>query len=162
MEENKLIKYEGGLVQRVGDAISITNKLLDNSNCTFNFIGKNKKQIVVLIKDMNNEKIQDITLKYLTMILKACKLEIEDVAIINMFNNTRDITEVIKIFSAKVILSFGMDSSEINLPFRIISDEIETYNHCKILSSPSLNFIFEKGFPEKRKLWKSLKIIFDL
>lgn len=28
MEENNLIKYEGGLVQRVGDAISVTNKLL--------------------------------------------------------------------------------------------------------------------------------------
>jgi len=28
MEENSLIKYEGGLVQRVGDAISVTNKLL--------------------------------------------------------------------------------------------------------------------------------------
>lgn len=28
MGENNLIKYEGGLVQRVGDAISVTNKLL--------------------------------------------------------------------------------------------------------------------------------------
>ena len=28
MEETKLIKYERGLVQRVGDAISVTNKLL--------------------------------------------------------------------------------------------------------------------------------------
>ena len=28
MEENKIIKYEGGLVKRVGNAISVTNKLL--------------------------------------------------------------------------------------------------------------------------------------
>ncbi len=28
MENNELIKYEGGLIKRVGNAISVTNKLL--------------------------------------------------------------------------------------------------------------------------------------
>ena len=198
MEENKLIKYKVGLVQRVSDVIGITNKLLRDSPILeednlidqqqeniqiqamlaikkqvlrarlwkarqrdhFKFVGENNRQIVILINEFTEEYIQPSSMKYLLAILKACKLELDDVAIINITKEKIELTKIMNLFSPKVILLFGIKNTDLNSSLNLNINQIFTYDKCEILVTTALNPF--APLSEKSELWYNLKSIFHL
>ena len=174
MEENKLIKSKVGLVQRVGDVIGITNKLLkdipilvenDLVNKGFKFVGGNAKHIVILLNECIEEDIQQTSMEYLMYILTPCKLELDDVAIIKITNEEVDLIKIINFFSPKVILLFGIKNPNLNPTLNLKVNQIFSYNQCKILLAPTWNLIFIKEYnreSEKMKLWYNLKSVLNL
>ena len=176
MEENKLVRYKGGLVQHVGNAINVTNKLLKDFKTPLKtsvisgnvkFVGNNEKHIVVLLKDISNEYIADTTIEFINMILKACKLKLDHVAILNLLKEKIEFEKIMKLFSPNVILLFDIKDTDIRFPFNLRLNQSYIYGESKFLLAPSLHSLFEipnttEAKLKKRELWKGLKNVFDL
>ncbi len=69
MEENKLIKYQNGQLQRIGNKIILTNKILNETSMdiqkklhNYKYLGNNEKNIFILIKEVSVGYVHDITL----------------------------------------------------------------------------------------------------
>lgn len=168
MEKNKLLKYKGVQLQNIGNKIVITNKLLNEIQkkpSTYKYIGNNKKNIVIIIKEIGPVYVNDITLEQINSILKSCQLEFSDVAIFNIEKEKIQIDDLIDNLSPNIILLFDIESKEITLPISINYNEIRFYKDCKVLLALSFESLFQKNNIEsterKFQLWRSLNNIFD-
>ncbi len=129
------------------------------------FLGENKKNIVILIKDDQSVYLRDEWLGFLTAILGACHLNLGDVAIVNYVKNKFLYAELSEKLAPKYFLSFDVTAQEIELPFIVPNYQVQQYDHCHFLLAPSLETMLADTGPaklEKSKLWLSLKKIFNV
>ena len=84
---------------------------------SFNILGKNQKRVALIVENSEELYIADNQLNFLLGVLSACKLTMEDVAIINIDKNigANYKTIEIELQSEKVIL-FGVKPAQIDLP----------------------------------------------
>ncbi len=129
------------------------------------FLGENKKNVVIAVKDEEAVYLRDEWLQFLSAILGACKLNLGDVAIINYAKNNYSYTELTEKLSPEFLLLLDITAKEIQLPFTVPHYQIQQYNNCKFLLSPSLEIIqgnTQEAKLEKSKLWLSLKKMFNI
>ena len=125
-------------------------------------LGGNQKNILVVVKNANITYLPDEDLEFLTNILKACKLNLEDVAIVNTNNNPGEgYKEYLKNWSSKIVLLFGVDPVSFDLPVNFPEFQVQSLTNTKFLYSPSLNECRTDKLL-KSKLWVSLQRIFGL
>jgi len=125
-----------------------------------NFLGNNRSKVAIVINDAANLYLPDEQLNFLLGILSACKLTMEDVAILNI-NKNKTITYKtieLELKSEKIIL-FGVTASQIGLPLEFPIYQIQAYNQQTYVAAGMLGDI-EKDKAEKTKLWNCLKQIF--
>jgi hypothetical protein len=127
----------------------------------FDFLGKNKKKILILTANEKAQYLPEHELKFLTSILKACGLTTEDVAILNLKNQHADYSELQSFFQAQASLLFGLEPQKIDLPMNFPQFQLQNFNKCTYLHSPTLSEI-EKEKALKMKLWACLKNLFSL
>ena len=129
---------------------------------TFNILGKNLKRVALIVENPKELHLADDQLNFLLGVLSACKLTMEDVAIINIAKNTdanyKNIESELK--AEKVIL-FGVKPEQLNLPLEFPLYQIQEYNKQTYVAAASLNVI-QIDKVEKTKLWNSLKQIFTI
>ena len=125
-------------------------------------LGNNLKQILVIVNNPGLEFLPDTDLKFLGSILQACKISLDDVAIINIagHENTR-YKELIGAFKSRIMLLFDQDPSELGLPMKFPHYQIQPFAGNSFLYAPSLNHL-EKNIDEKKKLWTALKRMFNI
>jgi len=124
------------------------------------FLGDNRKNFCVLVKDPTAAYLREESLNLLVKILENChNHNLGDVAIVNLAHRQVSYTHLQENLSPKYLFTFGVDSNEIGLPFAIPFYQIQQYNNCTFLMSPSLE-ILEANVAEKKSLWGSLKKIF--
>ena len=118
-----------------------------------------KKGILVVVFSSEitlNEK-QDA---FLQSILKACKIESNNVNIISTCNpQFGNYKQLITSFGAEKCLLFGLEPSAINLPMNFPSFQIQPYQNQQFLWAPSLEEI-EMDKSQKLTLWNSLQKLF--
>jgi len=126
------------------------------------FLGKNQKQISILVSKDEVLYLPDEQLSFLVGILAACKLTMEDVAIINLKKNAAITYKTLaEELNAEKIFLFGIESSQIELPLQFPNYQIQKYNQQVYLTAPMLSILQDdKG--EKMKLWTCLKQVFSL
>lgn len=168
MEENKLLKYQSNQIQNVGNKIIITKKILNEIQRKpnrYTSIGSNKKNILIIIKEISSSYVDEITLEHINLILKSHKLETSEVAIFNIEKEKIQIDGLINNLSPNIILLFDIDNKEIDLPFSINYNTIQIYNGSKILLAASLEKLFQKDDVESKEkrvqLWRSLNNILE-
>jgi len=123
-------------------------------------LGKNKKNIIILINQNETAFLPEDDLNFLIGILTACRLTMEDVGIVNIAkNNQINYHSFEKEIIAKTVLLFGFAPSLLDLPLSFPNYQIQAYNNITYLSSPSLAALREDK-PEKMKLWTCLKTMF--
>ena len=133
-----------------------------NKPSLIKFLGKNQKNILILVSKENIPFIEENELKFLTSILSACKLSLADVAIINLKTvGIADYRFFTKQLKSNTILLFDVDSQAIDLPFNFPHFQLQQFDQSTYLSAPALSFI-EKEKPLKTQLWNCLKTIFYL
>ena len=132
-----------------------------SKKATLNFLGNNKKRITIIVDNEEVLYLPDEQLNFLLGILSACKLTMEDVAIINIKTNPVSYTTLGKELKAEKIFLFGVDPSQIELPLQFPFYQVQAYNKQVYLSSPLLN-ILQENKAEKTKLWLCLKQIFSI
>jgi len=121
----------------------------------FNFIGENNKNIVIL------SEVDDSTTSFLFKIIKACKLELEDVVIINIERKEVELTKIISSFLPKIILLFGVPNTDLTPILNSSINQIYFFEDCKILSTYDVLNLMEDN-SKKRELWFILKSLFNL
>ena len=126
------------------------------------FLGDNKKNVLIVVKNNLLPFLSDNDLQFLTTILNACKLSLADVAIINL-ENTGEIqfeNVVLKLKSSSVLL-FDVTPSDINLPINFPHFQVQHFNNHTYLYSPSFTEL-EQDKKLKSALWQSLKNLFKI
>lgn len=129
------------------------------------FLGGNKKQISIIVKDDTSVYLKDEWLQLLISILGACKLTIDDVAIINHTKTPVIYSALVLETIPKYILIFDVTSNEIALPFTMPNYQLQGFNNAKVLLCPSLSLMIgttDDVKQEKTKLWMSLKKMFNI
>lgn len=144
------------LVDKQPEPAPVETKVEKEEAPFFNYAGENNKFILILVSDEKHDILNPGDLDSLTAILGAKKLELRDVAIVNLYKHSAAGFEVLKqFFSCSRLVLFGINPRQIGLP-EITSNEITLHKGTKILATYS--------FPEmgndtakKRVFWNEMK-----
>lgn len=137
----------------------------DISPETIKYLGENGKQIIVIVDQPEEAYLKEDDLTFLTNILKACQLNLADIAIVNAAQNEVNFAEVKTQLNALHIILFDVEPSAIKLPFIIPAFKIQKYDDVNIMLAPALtkiNQVSQEGKLLKTKLWMSLKQLFGI
>jgi hypothetical protein len=126
------------------------------------FSGKNKQNILVLVNYKHVNCMPEEELTFFTNMLSACKLSLADVAIMNLDKTPapfyKDLTGEL---NNRIILLFGTAPSALELPVDFPHFQVQSFNNCMFLYTPSLEEIKNDKIL-KSKLWVCLRKIFNL
>lgn len=126
------------------------------------FLGGNSRLVLVLVNETDTVHIQDENLAFLLGILKACQLNMQDIALVNLHGkNGIDYHQLIKQFKPDRIIGFGIHPSDILLPIDFPNYQLQSYQNQVFLFSPALPAIAENQ-DEKKALWGALKKMFSI
>lgn len=129
------------------------------------FLGNNKKQISIIVYNPDVTWMTDEEFNFLTKILSACKLGIDDVAVMNLAHQKTDhklMKE--KLHNQKVIL-FGVAPSQINMPISFPEFKIQLFDSVHYLYASRITDLCKDSDVAKllkTKLWASLKQLFNV
>ena len=124
------------------------------------YIGKNQKHILIVVSN-EAHAIHDHELNFLTSVLTACKLSLTDVVIVNWPVIETNHLEILETLESKTVLLFNIDPISFGLPINFPPFQIQSHNKKTYLHAPSLLQI-ENNIDLKKKLWTSLKILFNV
>ena len=128
---------------------------------SFNILGNNKKRVIIIVENNETLYLPDDQLSFLLGILSACKLTMEDVAIINLKKNKAVTYKAIEQeLKAEKIILFGISPAQIELPLEFPLYQIQLYNNQTYITAAILTYI-QDNKAEKTKLWNCLKQIFS-
>jgi hypothetical protein len=128
---------------------------------TLQYLGKNKKFVSIIVHDVENLHISDSILPFLTTLLGACKLNLDDVSIINTAKQSISIQQLQTTLQCKHLILFGVATTDIDLPMVFPEYHIHQFNGTNCLSSHSLQKI-QPDSSLKSQLWLCLKQMFSI
>lgn len=150
--------YKDSLVETAG-ANQSNSKIIENK---YNTLGNNQKNILLIVNDSTSLHLNDTDFQFLTGILNACKLNMADICLLNIFNHTnKGFDEISQVFSPKYVILFDVVEEISALKISSVVYEIVKYKNIEILKAPSLRYISENT-EEKKKMWATLKKLFNL
>ncbi len=148
--------YKKSLIESENNQLS-TDSLKTSD---FSFLGKNQKKILIIVSEENAVYLPDENLELLIGMLNACKLSLNDVALINYNRNKQMEYESLQVkFNPHIIIFFGTEPSTLSFPLQFPEYQLQSYNKQTYLSAPSLTLLSEQ-IPEKKKLWACLQKLF--
>ena len=126
------------------------------------WLGNNRKNILVIVRSADAVHLPDKELDFLTMMLTACKLGLDDVAILNLNNHPgASYKELIAYFKSKIVWLFAVDPASFGLPMNFPHFQLQAFAGNTFLFSPSLEEL-ENDKVLKSKLWVCFKRLFNL
>ena len=127
-----------------------------------NWLGKNKKNILIVVNEPGAAYLQDDDLQLLLGILTACKLSsTEDIALLNFYTNKHaDYAGLNEALNPSTIILFGVEPSALDFPLHFPHFQLQAYNGQHYLSSPALNEL-AANVALKKQLWLSLQKHFN-
>ena len=129
------------------------------------FLGNNLKKIVIVVNQPTEVFLPEKHLEFLSKILVACKLNIGDVAIVNVGYKFVDIATIKQELKPNYVILFGLEPTDLKLPLNFPHFKIQNYDEVAYLSVPAfeaLNVENEEGKLLKTKLWVCLKTMFEV
>lgn len=129
------------------------------------YLGDNGKQILIIVNDPDAVFLNDESLQFLSTILAACKLNLGDVAIVNLYREPLLFSFLKKNLSPRYALIFHVSLQQLQLPFTVPHYQVQQYDQCQFLTAPSLQTMLGNDADaklEKSRLWLSLKKMFNL
>jgi len=122
-------------------------------------LGDNQKQILFLVSNSDAAFLPEEEMALLTNLIIACKLSMADIALVNFNSNKKTYQDFNDKFKPKKILIFGIETTELGLPFAIPYFQIQPFHQQFYLSAPSLKeFVNNKNL--KKELWVCLQKLF--
>ncbi len=136
---------------------------LDSSASTgvIPFLGGNKKKILFVVSGKEQKYLDDADLTFLLNLISACKISMQDIAVVNIWDTGWTQKELRNELSARKILSFGVSSTDLDLPFTIPFYQLQTFEEVQFLFCPELKKI-EPDPNAKKILWECLRNLFNL
>ncbi|SFH40588.1 hypothetical protein [Pedobacter insulae] len=122
----------------------------------FKYLGKNQKNILILVNDDQNEVSTVEGRELLRKLVKAIDLTANDFALVNYASYKGHHYDDFKTtFGCKLVLAFGVGASDLNLPVQP-QNLLVDYNGVKFIFSSNLDDL-ERDLPGKKTLWTSLQ-----
>ncbi|MFL5742957.1 MAG: hypothetical protein ACJ75B_22245 [Flavisolibacter sp.] len=123
--------------------------------------GENGKNILVIVSHDSVALIPELELNFLTAILSACKLTLDDILIVNARKTEQQMIQDLIDSGVKKILLFGIDPPSIGLPINFPAFQLQQFNQRTYVCAPSLPEL-EGDKTLKSKLWTCLKTLFGI
>jgi hypothetical protein len=122
----------------------------------FNYVGENNKYFMILIEDQIHTNLKAAHKEMLVKILQAKKMDLGDVAIVNV-QKYPDVTfaQLKQFFVCSRLLILGIPAASIGLPSGKLN-VVNKINEVKILNSYSLTEM-ENDEVKKREFWNAVK-----
>ena len=137
-----------------------------NNNTSISFLGNNKKNIVLIVNELEGVFISDNNLTLIEKLLSACKLTLADVAVLNIAKTKINYKDFKQQLQPQVLILMGIDPTSIQLPLVFPMHKIQAYDSCKMLITTSIDRMQKTNDPkvleEKKELWGLLKTLFNL
>ncbi len=168
---NSLIEDDRKAIKNTNVAVetnAITNSSIAepaNSLTSIKYLGKNEKNVSIIVNDTEAVYLVEDTLTLLTNLLTACKLTLADVAIINTYNQSITYKQIKQNLQPKQLLLMGNVLKNISLPFIFPEYRVQQYDNCEMLICSDLKKLLPQTDlvkAEKRKLWENLKTLFKI
>jgi len=122
----------------------------------FKYLGKNQKNVLIIVNDQQNEVSSDRGKELLRNIVKAIQLSANDFALVNYSAyEGAQFTEMTTFFSSKLVMIFGVQPSLLGLsdqPKNMIFMEAAT----QVVYADNLDLLAEDQVG-KKTLWGSIK-----
>ena len=121
--------------------------------------GKNKKQFVWLVEEHYFPYLNDADFQFLGDVLTACKMNMEDIALVNVANNRNHFDELVQQLQPKFVIASGVQVDA--LPIQSADYRVQEQEGYLICCTESLEAIrLDKS--KKSKLWLALKQMLGL
>lgn len=126
------------------------------------FLGKNGKNILIVVNKNDAPFLPDNELSFLTNVLSACQLGLMDVAIVNWQKlEEQDVDNIWEQLKSRDVLLFDTDPTLFDLPGSMQPYTVSKSGGRQFVIAPSLSEI-EKNKEAKKQLWLSLKQLFGI
>lgn len=126
------------------------------------FLGKNGKQILIVVDKPNIPFLPDGELEFLTKILTACQLGLADVAIVNWNRLSQpDADALATELRAQAIILFNIAPALFGLSPATPMYSVMSQENRRFAVAPALGEI-EKSREAKQQLWMALKQLFGV
>ncbi|WP_410220279.1 hypothetical protein [Pedobacter sp.] len=123
----------------------------------FVYLGKNQKNILVLVNDAENSVCSKEGMEFLTKIVGAVGLTSKDIAILNFARNAHARYESLRsFFGFKLLMSFGVSAGELGLEKEFPLHNLELYNGVETIFTSNLHPL-SSDLSAKKQLWGNLK-----
>jgi DNA polymerase III psi subunit len=124
----------------------------------FKYLGKNQKNVLILVNDQQNETSTERGRELLRNIVKALQLTASDFALLNYaaYEHT-PLTALTDFFKSQLVLSFGVSAAELGLAVQGVNTLINKEG-VQLIFSQNLDPLADSQ-ADKKALWGSLKQI---
>ena len=126
------------------------------------YLGKNGKNILIVVNKTEVPYLPDAELSFLTKVLTACQLSLMDVAIVN-YNKLpqRDAYTSIEQTAARFVILFDVSPAIFGLPDQTPMYTVQSVESLPFVVAPVLSQI-ENSKEAKGQLWAALKQLFGI
>lgn len=129
---------------------------------TIKFLGNNAKQVLIIVNYKDAVHLPDEQLDFLTQLLKACKLSLDDVAIANIYHySDSEKTAIVQQLNSTFVILFDAAAEDFGFPFKLPDYQVQKFSDLTVLQAPALHLL-QHDKTAKTKLWGSLKKMFNL
>jgi len=129
---------------------------IQRSKTEFKYLGKNQKNILILVNDQENEVSTQQGRELLRKLVKAIGLTANDFALVNYSAYTSDDYEALyTFFKCRLMIAFGVDTTMLNLPAQPMHQLVD-YAEAKLLFAKNLHDL-DVDPASKKVLWTSLQ-----
>jgi len=128
-------------------------------------LGGNAKRITIVVAEESQAFLRDVDLEWLQKMLLACKLNLGDVAIVNLHSKNVTLALIREQLKPEKLILLGPGPGAVQLPFTFPQFKIQEHDRCKYLYAPSareLNQETKDSKVLKSKLWVSLQQLFEV
>jgi DNA polymerase III psi subunit len=124
----------------------------------FKYLGKNQKNVLILVNDQQNETSTERGRELLRNIVKALQLTASDFALLNYagYEHT-PLTALTAFFKSRLVLSFGVGASQLGLAIQGVNTLVNEEG-VQLIFSQNLDPLADSQ-ADKKALWGSLKQI---
>lgn len=134
----------------------------EDSPKEWKFLGEFKKNILLIVRYSEATYLPDEQLNFLITILKACKISLGDVAVLNITNAPSvDYKDIQEKFKSSFTILLGLTPQEFEMPVNFPEFQVQLVNNCTFLHTPSLEKV-ETDEVLKSKLWVCLRRMFGV
>lgn len=154
--------YQSVLVEPIRHPAADKTLPKNDTQAKWKVLGGHKKKICILVLETSAVFLKDEQLAYLTRILQACKLTLEDVALLNLQGRNQFSYQLIQEqYPSSTCIVFGLTPHLLELPVDFPSFQLQNIEGCTYLFAPALDQL-EPSKNDREKLWQALRKHFQV
>jgi hypothetical protein len=164
INEKRIEKLEEKKIEE-REPIAGTAEMMATNNTSFKYLGEHLQGVTVIVKDDLAVYLNETDLNLLTSILKACKLTLADIALVNVAQQKLSLHQILATLPAKLVIIFEVSGTELKMKLPTTLYKSVQLGDTYLLFSNSLASMQgtdQLAKVEKSKLWNVLKQLFQL